>query len=183
MTPRRLIGPWKKWTGLGVALLLLADLALGAFLWETSRQGEVSRRAEHEKLALKAKLMNADVKRTEQIRGALPQVGKDCSDFYQKTFPDATTGYSQIETDLDSIAAHAGLKTSGVTFKPTELKNRGVTQLEITTQVSGDYLSIIRFINGLEVSKNFYLLNDLALDSASTGSIRLQLKLHTYFRT
>ncbi len=183
MTSPRLNSSWKKWIGAGVALLLLADLALGVFLWQNSRDSEQSRRAEREKLALKAKLMNADVKRTEQIRGALPQVGKDCADFYQKTFPDAANGYSAIESDLDAIALHAGLKTSGVSFKPTELSDRGVTQLEITTQVSGDYLSVIRFINGLEVSKNFYLLNDLALDSASTGGIRLQLKLHTYFRT
>jgi Tfp pilus assembly protein PilO len=183
MTPPKLNGAWKMWTGVGLGLLLLADLALGVFLWETSRESPESRRAEREQIALKAKLMHADVKRTEQIRAALPQVGKDCSVFYQKTFPDAATGYSEIETDLDAIASHAGLKTSGVSFKPTELKDRGVTQLEITTQVSGDYNSIIKFINGLEVSKNFYLLNDLALDSASTGGIRLQLKLHTYFRT
>jgi hypothetical protein len=182
ITPR-MNGPWKKWTGLALGLLLLADVALGVFLWETTRQGPASRRAQHESLALKAKLMGADVKRTEQIRASLPQVGKDCSVFYQKTFPDVTTGYSAIATDLDSIASHAGIKTSGVSFKPTELKNRGVTELEITTQVSGDYPSIIKFINGLEVSQNFYLLNDLALDSASTGGIRLQLKLHTYFRT
>jgi len=174
---------WKMWTGLAVGLLLLADIALGVFLWETSRQNAESRRSQREKLALNAKLMTGDVKRAEAIRAALPQVGKDCSVFYEKTFPSATSGYSDIETDLDTIASHAGLNTSGVTFKPTVLKDRGVTQLEITTQVSGDYNSIIKFINGLEVSKNFYLLSDLALDSASTGGIRLQLKLHTYFRT
>jgi Type II secretion system (T2SS), protein M subtype b len=174
---------WKLWTGTGLAILLLADVALGVFLWQNSKQSAESRRTDRERVALKAKLMNGDVKRSEEIRAALPQVGKDCTSFYEKTFPSAATGYSDIEADLDSIASHAGLKTSGVSFKPTQLKDRGVTQLEITTQVSGDYPSIIKFINGLEVSKNFYLLNDLALDSASTGGIRLQLKLHTYFRT
>jgi Type II secretion system (T2SS), protein M subtype b len=183
MSAPKFSGAWKLWTGIGLAILLFADVALGVFLWQNSRQSAESRRTDRERVALKAKLMNGDVKRAEEIRAALPQVGKDCSAFYEKTFPSATTGYSDIESDLDSIASHAGLKTSGVSFKPTELKDRGVTQLEITTQVSGDYPSIIKFINGLEVSKNFYLLNDLSLDSASTGGIRLQLKLHTYFRT
>lgn len=76
MTPPQLNGAWKKWIGAGVAVLLLADLALGVFLWQNSRDSEQSRRAEREKLALKAKLMNADVKRTEQIRGALPKLAK-----------------------------------------------------------------------------------------------------------
>jgi Tfp pilus assembly protein PilO len=184
MTPTRpKNSAWKQWLGGGLALLLLLDLGLAVFLWQSSRQGAESMRAERERLAMTAKLMNADVKRTEKIRDSLPQVGKDCTDFYQKTFPDAATGYSEIETDLGAIALHAGLRTSGISFKPTELKDRGVTQLEISTQVTGDYPSIIKFINGLEVSKNFYLLNDLQLDSATTGGIRLALKLHTYFRT
>ena len=42
---------------------------------------------------------------------------------------------------------------------------------------------MIKFINGLEQSKNFYLLNDLHLTSANAGMIKLQLDLRTYFRT
>jgi len=183
VTRKSLNASWKKWTVAGLAVLLLADASLAVFLWQSGQQGVDSMRAERDRLSLTAKLMRADVKRSDSIRASLPQVGKDCTDFYEKTFPEAETGYSDVEADLDSIASRAGLSASGVSFKPTELKDRGVTLLEITAQVSGDYSSIIKFINGLEVSKNFYLLNDLQLDSASNGAIRLQLKLHTYFRT
>jgi Tfp pilus assembly protein PilO len=174
---------WKLWVILGLSALVLADVALVVFLSQSGKQSEMAMRTERDRLAMTANLLNADVRRAEKIRASLPQVGKDCTDFYAKTFPSAAVGYSSIEADLDSIASHAGLQTSGVSFKPTELKDRGVTELEITAEVNGDYASIIRFINGLEVSKDFYLLNDLSLDSASTGGIRLQLKLHTYFRT
>jgi type IV pilus assembly protein PilO len=183
MSKNRLNTAWKKWTVAGLSILILADVALLAFLWQSGQQGVESMRAERDRLALKAKLLTADVKRGDEIKASLPQVGKDCTKFYDDTFPNGATGYSDVEVDLDSIAAKAGLKTSGISFKPTDLKDRGVTQLEITTQVSGDYSAIIKFINGLERSKNFYLLNDLQLDSASTGGIRLQLKLHTFFRT
>lgn len=183
MSENRPKAAWKLWVILGLSLLALADIALAVFLSQSGKQSELAMRAERDRLAITAKLLNADVKRAEKIRASLPQVGKDCTDFYGKTFPSAAVGYSSIESDLDSIASHSGLQTSGVSFKPTELKDRGVTELEITAEVNGDYASIIRFINGLEVSKNFYLLNDLSLDSASTGGIRLQLKLHTYFRT
>lgn len=183
MTKKRLNAAWKVWTALGLGLLLLADAALVFFLWQSGTQGEQAMRADRDHLALTAKLLNADVRRAQKIRASIPQVGKDCTEFYEKTFPSAGVGYSSIENDLDSIASHAGLPISGISYKPKELPDRGVTELEITAQVNGDYGAIIRFINGLEVSKNFYLLNDLSLDSASTGGIRLQLKLHTYFRT
>lgn len=42
---------------------------------------------------------------------------------------------------------------------------------------------MIRFINGLERSKNFYLVDGLRLASASPGTIRLEIEMHTYFRT
>ncbi|HKS82794.1 MAG TPA: GspMb/PilO family protein [Candidatus Acidoferrales bacterium] len=174
---------WKLWVILALLVLVMADIALAVFLSQSGTHSEMAMRTERDRLAMTAKLLNADVRRADKIRASLPQVGKDCTKFYEKTFPSADVGYSSIESDLDSIASHAGLRTSGVSFKPTELKDRGVTQLEITAELNGDYASIIRFINGLEVSKNFYLLNDLSLDSASTGGIRLQLKLHTYFRT
>jgi hypothetical protein len=170
MNKKRLNAAWKVWTMLGLGLLVLADVALVFFLWQSGTQGEQVMRADRDHLALTAKLLKADVRRAEKIRASIPQVGKDCTDFYDKTFPRAAVGYSSIENDLDSIASHAGLPISGISYKPKELPDRGVTEL-------------IRFINGLEVSKNFYLLNDLSLDSASTGGIRLQLKLHTYFRT
>jgi hypothetical protein len=182
MSKKSLNAGWKMWIVAGLSLLVLADGGLAVFLWQSGEQGELAMRAERDHLALTAKLLNADVRRSEKIRASIPQVGRDCTDFYEKTFPSAAVGYSSIESDLYSIAQHAGLPISGVSYKPKSLPDRGVTDLEITAQVNGDYAAIIRFINGLEVSKNFYLLNDLSLDAATTGGIRLQLKLHTYFR-
>ena len=62
---------------------------------------------------------------------------------------------------------------------------RGVNDVAISANVEGNYTSLVTFIDGLEHSKYFYLLKDLRLDSAATpgGGIRLQLELHTYFRT
>ena len=108
---------------------------------------------------------------------------EDADSFYRKTFLDRTTGYSSIESDLNAIASGAGLHTSGVTFKEKEVKDRGVTEISMTTSVEGNYSSIIKFINGLERSKNFYLLNNLHLASATQGGIKLDLQLQTYFRS
>jgi hypothetical protein len=175
--------PWKIYTSAALGLLLLADLALAIFLWQGSRQDPTAMRLERDRMALQAKLLRADVERGEKIRASLPQAGKDCDAFYHQSFLDASTGYSQIESDLDAIAAQSGVNASGLSFKQAEIKDRGVTEIIIHTSVDADYPAVIRFVNGIERSKNFYLLDSLRLGTAATGGIKLDVELHTYFRT
>jgi hypothetical protein len=183
MTIRTKWQAWKVSVGVALALVLAVDLALAGYLWHASYQEPQSLRGQRDVLALQAKKLKADVDRGDKIRASLPQAGKDCDAFYQQSFLDSPTGYSRIESDLGEIATKSGVKISGYTFKQKELKNRGVTEIQITTDVDADYPAVIQFINGLERSKNFYLLDSLHLTSVSTGGIRLDLDLHTYFRT
>lgn len=175
--------PWKVWTSAALGVLLLADVALAAFLWQGSRQDPATLRAERDRLAVQAKLLRADLERADKIRVSLPQAGRECDTFYQKSFLQAGTGYSQIESDLNTIASQSGVSTSGLSFKSIEIKERGVTQITIDTAVDADYPAVIRFVNGLERSKNFYLLDSLRLGTGTTGGIKLDIELHTYFRT
>ncbi|HYL69238.1 MAG TPA: GspMb/PilO family protein [Candidatus Limnocylindria bacterium] len=174
---------WKILMGVALGVLLLADAALIVVIWQSSREGAESSRAQRDRLALQAKLLKADVERGEKIRASLPRIGKDCDSFYQDRFQGSGTGYSTIVADLGELTTKAGVKSSGLTFQQKEVKDHGVIEIGIRTSVQGDYPAIIRFISDLEHSKNFYLLDNLHLDSASTGGIRLSLDLRTYFRT
>jgi hypothetical protein len=183
MTLKTMWRGWKLWTAIALGVVLALDLGLAIFLWRASLQRPEETQTQLKRLALQAKELHADVDRGEKIRASLPQAGKDADEFYRNSFLEAPTGYSRIEGDLGEIAAKSGVKIAGYTFKRTELKDRGVTEIDITTDLDADYPAIIQFINGLERSKNFYLLDSLHLTSATTGGIRLDLDLHTYFRT
>jgi len=176
---------WKKVIVVALALLFAADLALVYQLWQSSREGAETLTAQRDRLKLQASLLKGDVARGDSIRKDLSGEGKEYDNFYHNTFLPADNGYSTIEDDLGSIAAKANLRSSGITFKQKELKGRDVTEIDISDSVEGDYPAIIQFINGLEHSKNFYLLSNLRLQSATGvgGGIRLQLDLQTYFRT
>jgi hypothetical protein len=166
-----------------VALLLLLDLGLVFAIWRAAESVPQAQRDERNRLAAQAKLMAADVGRAQGIRQRLPQKGRECDQFYADQLVPAASGYSTLIADLGEIAGHAGLKTNLVGFKQKELTERGVTEVRITAAVEGDYPSLIRFINGLERSKNFYLLDQLTLASSTTGGIKLSLELRTYFRS
>jgi Type II secretion system (T2SS), protein M subtype b len=177
---------WQTWKGMAriaLALLIAVDLCLVFFLWQSSREGPQSMRAQRDRLALDAALLKADVERGEKIRASLPEAGKDCDAFYQESFLDAPTGYSSIQSDMNAIAAKAGVKSSGLIFEQKAVEGRGVTEISIKTNVEADYPALIRFVNTIERSKNFYLLDDLHLASATAGSLKLDITLHTYFRT
>jgi hypothetical protein len=87
-----------------------------------------------------------------------------------------------VDSDIGAIASKAGVKTTGFRFKQSDVPNRNVAELDINTAVDGDYQSLLKFINGIERSKNFYFLNQLQLAAAGPNGIRLQLELHTYYR-
>jgi Type II secretion system (T2SS), protein M subtype b len=174
---------WKKGIAAGLFLLVAADLVLVFVLWQIEREGPQAMRARTVRLTEQSKLFRADVERGEKIRAFLPEAGLECDAFYNRAFFDSTTGYSQIEADLDSISKDAGVRTSGLKFKQEDVKGRGVTEIDVSTKVTADYPSLIRFINGIERSKDFYLLDGLTLHSTQAGMVDLDLELHTYFRT
>jgi Tfp pilus assembly protein PilO len=187
--------PWrtlKKWIIGALVIVFAADIALVYMRWQYTREGEASMRAERDRLEIQAKLLKADVARGERIRASMTGVTKEYDSFYRSDFLSTADGYSAIESDLAALANKASVRSSGVTFDQKEVKGRGVEEIRISETVEGDYPSIIRFINGIEQSKYFYLLGDLKLDSAAGGTgnaasagsaIRLHLELRTYFRT
>ncbi len=139
--------PWDTWKKIilsALGLLLLADLALVFVLWQASREGVDSMRAQRTRLETQAKLLKADVARGDKIRASLPTVGKDCDAFYHDAFLDSSTGYSDIESDLGNIAVKSGLRVGGLTLNQKEVKGRGVTLITISESVDGDYPAIIQ---------------------------------------
>lgn len=173
---------WKVLIASAVGVLLIIDLAAGGFLYWQTQQAPAHALTQVQALKIQAMKLQADVVRGERIRSSLIPAGAACDKFYQTAFLDSSTGYSAIEDDLSSIASKAGLQAHSVSFKPKDLEGRGVTEVSISEEIEGDYSAILQFINGLEVSPNFYLLRELTLDTSKEGGIRLKLELATYFR-
>jgi Tfp pilus assembly protein PilO len=179
-------GKWASWkigATVGVSLLVLADIVLCVVLWQMARQGPAEMATRRDQLARTAQQLQADVARGQRIRASLPQVGKDCDEFYKNSFLDSRTVYSTVNSDISAIAAKSGVKATDFAFKPKPVPNRSVSELDINMTVQGDYPSLLKFVNGIERSKNFYFLNQLQLAEGSTNGVRLQIDLHTYYRT
>jgi Tfp pilus assembly protein PilO len=127
--------------------------------------------------------MSADVRRATAIRAQLPDVEKDCDAFFSNTLLVASSGYSTIVADLGKIATDARLPPGGIGFKQKPADKQGIVEVEVSAVVEGDYSSLVKFVNGLERSKNLYLLDSMALNSGHERGARLSLVIRTYFRS
>jgi len=168
-----------RWLLVGV---LVADLALGAVNWEIA----AAPRAPEDELHLlrqQRALLAADVARAQKIRADLPEVERHSGAFFQQQIAPSQSGYSALIENLGALAGAAGVRTGNVTFRQGNPDKRGVVEIEIGATVNGDYPNIVRFINGLEHSDTFYVLDGLTLAAGSSGGLGLNLHLRTYFRT
>jgi Tfp pilus assembly protein PilO len=165
-----------------LGLLLLADLVLIGVNWNLSRSPHVQP-GDITRLAMLEKSYRADNARLERFRTELPADEKQWDDFFNSHFHPAGEGYSAISEDLGKLSRSSGLESDTITFHQHDPDVRGLMELEISTAVEGDYDSLIQFLNKLEHSDNFYVLDGLALASSNSGKIRLNLQLRTYFRT
>ena len=165
-----------------IGAVLVVDVALAALNWQMA----ISPRTPREGLILERRedgLFRADLTRAVQIRKQLPEVEREDDDFFNGKLHPTGTGYSALISDLGTLAQNAGLQAENYSFRQHDADKHGVVQIDIGTEISGDYPSVVRFIDGLEHSDAFYILDGMSLAAGSTGELRLNLQLRTFFRT
>lgn len=165
-----------------VILLVLADVALAAYSWQLSSAPLSPRQP-----GTLQDLLRADIKRAQAIRDNIPAIQKDCDRFEQSLFP-ASSGYSAVRSELGAIARKSGTRLADLSFKPTDIPSRGMTEVVIDATVDGDYKSVIGFLNGLQRSNSLFAVDSLTLATDSTNQtsgnvIKVALHVKTYFRT
>jgi Tfp pilus assembly protein PilO len=174
---------WKLAVKIALGCVLAVDGALLVVNWRTASADPKEQAAELVRLKETQKLLTDDVQKGREIAKRLPGLENECDAFYQKDLLPSSSGYASVIADIGELAKTAGVETSGLGFHPTEIKDRGLTQVQLTGAVQGDYASLIRLIDEIERSPHFYLLEGLSLTSENSGVIKLQVNLRTYFRT
>src|SRR5262249_16239542 len=133
----------------------------------------------------KLNLLNLDIENAEKIRHNLPATVEDY-DRFDKMFLPASAGNSAVAAELDGFAKTANVQIQSVGFRHTDLVGRNLTQVDLDATVNGDYSSIVKFMNSLQRSKNFYIVESLSLQSEGQGgpmALHIGLRMRTYFRT
>jgi Tfp pilus assembly protein PilO len=174
---------WKQWVKIVLAAFLLADGALLFWNWQLRGTDPAEQARQRDRLRHQHAQLGADVQAARSIRDVVPDVDRQCDQFLKGHLPPAAGGYSAVVEDLNGISVRSGLTTKGVQYRQKEIASRGVTEVKVTASVEGSYANLVRFVNELERSRQFYVLEELTLaESSGSSVIRLSLQLKTYFR-
>ena len=97
-------------------------------------------------------------------------------EFYAARFPSA---YSTVSATINDLATKNSVRLTNLAYTPTPAV-AGLAQLRMDASLSGEYAPMMHFINGLERSKTFFLINGLTLTGQQGGLVNLRLRLNTY---
>jgi type IV pilus assembly protein PilO len=134
----------------------------------------------------RVRLLRADVKRAREIQNAVPKTKADCG-LFEESLPPVGAGYSVISGELQDLSQKAGLQVASLSFHPKDFTSHGITEVSLDASISGDYKSVVRFLNGLQHSKNHYVVDDLTLANEQAGlgsraAVKVNLHIRSYFK-
>ena len=168
----------RKWMPALIGLVVL-DLACVGYLLSPAGRSRQARVREYYELRAQLTKKRQEVLPTRGMDQKLKQASQDITGFRDHRFP---AQYSDVAEELGKLAADTGVRFAGLKYDEKEFSIEGLRKLNIEITLSGDYLQEVKFINGLERDKMFFLIDGINL-AEQQGNVRLQLKLETYLRS
>lgn len=164
-----------------LGLLLAADgLLMLLVFWPPgpslqARQNEFQRlRAEHE-------TARSMVEQMRDLKIKLQDAIQNRQQFSRQNLLLREGAFSVMIEDLERLATQNRLETAGVNYALQEEPDQDLVRVEATLTVAGEYSDLVQFINRLEQSQLFWIIDSLNVSGAISRGLRLTLRMETYF--
>ncbi len=164
-----------------LAILLGVDVVALGLLFSPLVGSTESRRQELNQLWAELQTKTRQVEPLANLPDKVHTANKQIADFYKKRFP---TQDSQIATEFGKLAAANGVTIEQARY-PVNVKDEATGRLDpvaMEAELSGNYVSLAKFINALERDDMFFLISSITLAGEQKGPIKLQMKLETYLK-
>lgn len=113
------------------------------------------------------------------VQGRVEQARTQIDDFYKARLASEP---SAVYAELGKLAAANRVRIGGAKYELTETELPNVQMMGIEATLSGSYLDTIRFINALERSKMFFIVDGIGLNEQQGGGVNLSVKVEAYVR-
>lgn len=175
---RALLHSSLAWHITGTAVLLVLTLVLG-LRWGLDWTATHGRHSDA--LADKQMRMKTLEIETSTLRGLdqrIDQTHAQLKNFYQHRVPPS---YSAISARIGELQVGSGVRLMRVQYsqgKPGD----DLTEIVLDTTISGDYRSILHFVNSVERDPMFFVIRGMALTGQQGGTVNLRLLISTWLR-
>jgi type IV pilus assembly protein PilO len=162
-----------------LAVLLGVDVIALAVLFSPLVGSTDSRRQELNQLGSELQAKTLQVEPLTNLDKKVITANRQIADFYKKRFPAQD---SEIPTQFGKLAAASGVTIEQVKYKVDEAEIGRLEPVEMEADLSGNYVSLAKFINALERDDMFFMISSITLAGEQKGPIKLQMKLETYLK-
>jgi Tfp pilus assembly protein PilO len=166
-----------------IGILLLANVAAAIIAFKPFGGGaddlERQEASLQQQLAAMRKRIDADKALVDKMQNAR----KDKDQFLAKYVADERLGASTLFEELNRIATEAGVKQLPVTFNQQDIEGSDTFKMfTVTEGYEGSYASLAKFINLVDKSPHFLIIESLntAAPQQGTGALNVQLKIDTF---
>jgi Tfp pilus assembly protein PilO len=182
---KRTLAPWREhlaspltwhYAGFAVMVVLVIGLAIRLGLDWAATNGH-----SNDALAGKQVELTALNLQTAPLRGLEKRVAAsraEMKSFYDKRIP---PNYSSIATRIGELQVKSGVRLSRVQYTQGQAGS-DLTEISMDAGISGDYPSIMRFVNSLERDQTFFVIRAMALTGQQGGLVNLRLRVSTWLR-
>jgi Tfp pilus assembly protein PilO len=98
--------------------------------------------------------------------------------FDEKRIP---ANYSLISSRIGDLEVASGVRLSRVQYTQGK-PDSGLTEISMDAGISGDYSSIMRFVNSVERDQTFFIIRAMTLTGQQSGQVNLRMQLSTWLR-
>jgi Tfp pilus assembly protein PilO len=165
---------------IAIAAMVVADLVAVGVLFSPLVGSAESRRINMSQLSAELSKKTRDVEPLRGVDKKIVLAKGQISQFYKDRF---AARDSDLTAELGKLASANGVRIMQAKYKQEDPTGAGIAPVEIEGNFSGDYLQLIRFINALERSKQFFTVDSVSLAGESNGPVKLDVKMHSFLRS
>jgi Tfp pilus assembly protein PilO len=186
ISPRRIrfdIRQTGKQVMLALLALLVANLVFGVLLvrpriraFDTLTEDSLPRRQEFQR-------RTKEVEAQEKYLAALEQSTKDLATLRNDVLSTRQKRMIEVQYELARLARQFNINMERVQYENEVLEDESLERMAMVVPLAGGYSSLRKFVQAIEQSDRFLVLERVALEQGQEGGVMLQrnLTLATYF--
>lgn len=164
-----------------LAILLIVDLVFGIRIFLAQRIMKADQSAAFTAREIQYGQLRARMQQIENLPQKVVQARKDADAFIENRI---APNDSTIAAELGNLAAKENVQLTHAQYLMMPATD-GLMEIQIDASLTGQYASLMHFINDLERDKNhvFFIITAIALNGQQGGLVNLRIRIHTYMQS
>ena len=165
-----------------IGALLLANIVAAVIAFKPFGGGADDLAREEASLQQQLASMRKHIDASKLLVEKMQNSRHDKDEFLAKYVTDARKGASTLQDELDRIATESGVKQLPVSYNYQDIEgSESFKMITVTEGCEGNYASLAKFINLIDKSPRFLIIESLSTSAPQNGgALSLQLKIDTF---